>query len=159
MKTFETFTLEKIGGVGIVKINRPKAVNTLTNQLFDEIQLVTKAIEDDPELLCIVLTGEGKHFCGGIDISLLAEVSPEWSVRNVNKLHARLHSWENMTQPIIAAINGACMGGGFELALCCDIRIAAADAVFAVPEVSFDLSLTGYGRQPTITKDGWGQYG
>ncbi len=140
MPSLETFTLEKIGAVGIVRLNRPQAFNAFTSQMFDELELVTRQIEDDPDLLCIILTGEGNHFCAGIDISLLAETSSEWSVRNVNKLHARLFRWENLTQPTIAAINGACMGGGLELVLTCDMRIAAANATFSVPEVSFGIS-------------------
>jgi enoyl-CoA hydratase len=140
MQPLETFTLEKIGAVGVVRMNRPKAFNSFTSQMFDEIELIIKQIENDHDLLCIVLTGEGKHFCAGIDISLLAQTSSEWSLRNVNPLHARLTRWENMTCPTIAAINGACMGGGLEYALTCDIRVAAADAVFSTPEVSFGVS-------------------
>jgi len=140
MQPLETFTLEKIGGVGIVRMNRPKASNSFTSQMFTEIELITKQVEDDPDMRCIILTGEGKHFCAGIDISLLAETSSEWSVRNVIKVHTNLNRWENLTQPTIAAINGACIGGGLEFALTCDIRIAADNAVFAMPEVSFGLS-------------------
>lgn len=140
MQPLETFSLEKIDAVGVVRMNRPKAFNSFTSQMFDEIELITKQIEDDHDLLCIILTGEGKHFCAGIDISLLAQTNSEWSLRTVNPLHARLTRWENMTQPTIAAINGACMGGGLEYALTCDIRIAATDAVFSTPEVSFGVS-------------------
>jgi Enoyl-CoA hydratase/carnithine racemase len=152
MPQLETFTLEKIGAVGIVRMNRPKAFNTFTIQMFDELELITKQIEDDHDLRCIVLTGEGHHFCAGIDISLLAETSSEWSVRNVNKLHARLFRWENMTQPIVAAINGACMGGGLEFALTCDMRIAAANASFSMPEVGFGLApdMGGSQRLPKV---------
>jgi enoyl-CoA hydratase len=152
MHSLETFTLEKNGAVGIVRMNRPKAFNSLTSQMFAELELVIKQIEDDHDLLCIILTGEGKHFCAGIDISLLAETSSEWSLRNVNRLHAHLTRWENMTQPTIAAINGACMGGGLEYALTCDIRIASAGAIFSTPEVSFGMSpdMGGSQRLPRI---------
>lgn len=140
MQPLETFTLEKIGGVGIVRMNRPKNFNSFNSLMFDEIELITKEIEDDHDLCCIILTGEGKHFCAGIDISLLAQTSSEWSLHNVNRLHARLNRWEHMTQPVIAAINGACMGGGLEYALTCDIRIAATNASFSTPEVNFGVS-------------------
>ena len=152
MQPLETFSIEKIGRVGIVRMNRPQAFNTFTSKMFEELDLLTRQIEMDPKLLCIVLTGAGKHFCAGIDISLLAETSSEWSLRNVNRLHASLFRWENLTQPTIAAINGACMGGGFEFALTCDIRIAAADAAFSMPEVSFGLSpdMGGSQRLPRL---------
>lgn len=140
MQPLETFSLEKVDAVGVVRMTRPKAFNTFSAKMFEELELITKQIEANPDLLCIVLTGEGNHFCAGIDISLLGETSTEWSVRNVNILHASMLRWENLTQPTIAAINGACMGGGLEYALCCDIRIAAANASFSVPEVSFGLS-------------------
>lgn len=152
MKLLETFTIEKVGAVGIVRMNRPQSFNAFTSQMFDEIDLVTRHIESDPELLCIILTGAGKHFCAGIDISLLAETSSEWSVRNVNRVHASLFRWENLTQPTIAAINGACIGGGFEFALTCDIRLAAANANFSMPEVGFGMSpdMGGSQRLPRL---------
>lgn len=140
MQTLETFTLEKVGKVGIVRMNRPKFLNAFNMQMFAEIEFITQAVENNPDLLCVVLTGEGKHFSSGIDISLLSQITSEWSVRNVNRLHAHMTHWENLTCPTIAAINGACMGGGLEWALTCDIRIAAADAVFSMPEVSFGMS-------------------
>ncbi len=140
MQPLETFTLEKVGPVGIVRMNRPKALNTFTSQTFAEIELITQQVENDRDILCVILTGEGKHFSAGIDISLLSQLNSEWSLRNVNRLHAHMSHWENMTCPTIAAINGACMGGGLEFALTCDIRIAASDAVFSTPEVSFGVS-------------------
>ncbi|NPV91905.1 MAG: enoyl-CoA hydratase/isomerase family protein [Firmicutes bacterium] len=152
MQPLETFTLEKIGSVGIVRMNRPKAFNAFTSRMFEEMELITRQIEDEHDLLCIILTGEGRHFCAGIDISLLSETSTEWSVRNVSRIHARLSRWENLTQPTIAAINGSCIGGGLEYAMTCDIRIAASDANFSVPEVSFGLSpdMGGSQRLPRL---------
>lgn len=140
MQPLEAFTLEKVGAVGVVRMNRPQAFNAISAKMFEELESITKQIEASPDLLCIVLTGEGKHFCAGIDISLLSELTTEWSVRNVNIIHANLLRWENLTQPTIAAIKGACLGAGLEYALCCDFRIAAASASFSVPEVSFGLS-------------------
>lgn len=152
MKSLETFTLEKVDNVGIVRMNRPQSFNTFTSQMFEEMELITQQIEDEYDLLCVILTGAGKHFCAGIDISLLAETSTEWSLHNVTKIHARLFRWENLTVPTIAAVNGACMGGGFEYALTCDIRVAAANASFSMPEVSFGLSpdMGGSQRLPRI---------
>jgi len=136
----ETFTLEIVGKVGIARMNRPDSLNCFNAKMFEELEGIAKAIEANHDLQCIVLTGEGKHFSAGIDISLLKEINSEWSLRNVNILHANLHRWENLHQPTIAAINGACIGGGLAYALCCDIRIAATNASFALPEVGFGLS-------------------
>lgn len=147
MDQLETFILEKIDGVGLVKIHRPLQLNTFNMKMFEEVELITKRIEQDQEILCVVLTGEGKNFCAGIDIALLKETSSQWSLSNVPKIHHHLFRWANLNQPIIAAINGACIGGGLEFALACDIRIAAANAKFAAPEVSFGLSTDMGGSQ------------
>lgn len=147
MKKLETFVLQKKDAIGLVYINRPEHHNTFTMQMFSELEILTRQIEDDPEILCVVLTGSGQHFCAGIDISLLKETSSEWSLRNVPRLHSYLFRWASLSQPVIAAINGACIGGGLEFALACDIRIAATDARFATPEVSFGLSTDMGGSQ------------
>lgn len=152
MSNFENFSFEKRGPVGLVQINRPGNHNSLTLDLFSEMELLTKEIEDDEEIRCIILTGAGANFCAGLDLSILGATNSQWSLRNVSRLQGHLNRWENLSQPIIAAINGGCIGGGLELALACDIRIAAADAKFAMPEVSFGLSpdLGGSQRLPRV---------
>lgn len=152
MHQLDTFNLEKKGPVGIVSLNRPRAFNSFTMQMFEEMELMLRQIEDDHDLLCVVLTGRGQHFCAGIDISLLGETNSEWSLRNVYRLHTSLGRWENLNAPTIAAINGACIGGGLEFALTCDMRIAAQNAAFAAPEVSFGLSpdMGGSQRLPRV---------
>jgi enoyl-CoA hydratase len=152
MDQLESFILERVGKVGLVKINRPAQLNTFNMKMFEELELISKRIEQDHEILCVVLTGEGKNFSAGIDIALLKETSSQWSLSNVPNIQHYLFRWANLSQPIIAAINGACIGAGLEFALACDIRIAAANAKFATPEVSFGLSpdMGGSQRLPRL---------
>lgn len=148
MQQLKNFILVKNGAVGIVYINRPEIANSFNMEMFNELGLISSQIEEDTDLLCIVLTGAGKHFCAGLDHSVSKKLTPEFSMRKVNQeIHANFFRWENLTQPTIAAINGACIGGGFEFALTCDIRISSADAIFSTPGVSFGFSPTMGGSQ------------
>jgi enoyl-CoA hydratase len=149
---FENLTLERRAAVGLVHLNRAERSNSLTMELFAELEQLARCLEEDADIRCVVLTGAGRHFCAGIELQVLAETTSQWSARHVFRLQESYNRLAALPQPVIAAVNGACIGGGLELALACDIRIAAADAVFSVPEVSFGLSpdLGGSQRLPRV---------
>jgi len=130
--------LERDGPVARVTLERPAKLNTLTPAMLDALERVAREIEVDTELRLVVLTGAGdKAFCVGADINEWAALKPldmwrRWTRRG----HQVFDQWARLRQPVIAAINGHAFGGGLELAICTDIRIAADRAQFALPEAS-----------------------
>lgn len=144
---FDNFLVEKKGAVVLVRINRPKFANCLNEELWGEMDLLLRELEGDQQAGCVVLTGVGKHFCAGLDLSLLSQVDPRYIRYHLPFIQNLNNRWENLGQPVIAAINGTCVGGGLELALSCDIRLAAGDAVMSIPEVNFGLSADTGGSQ------------
>ena len=135
--------LDKKEGIGIIKINRPEAMNSLNEEvLLDLDQAVDKAI-GDPEIQVIVFTGEGRAFVAGADIAGMHPLDEkggmEWG-----KLGQRVfRKIEKLDKPTIAAVNGFALGGGCELALACDLRIASEKAKFGQPEVGLGI-IPGY---------------
>lgn len=157
MTSFVNFLLEKQGAVSVVTINRPQSLNTMTDEAWQEMEVLLQELDDDQETCCIVLTGAGKHFSAGIDLSVLRQVDSQHVMRNLPRLQRLYDRWEKLDQPVIAAINGVCIGSGMELALACDIRLAATDALFSIPEVQFGLSPDMGGSQRLARTVGPGQ--
>ncbi|MDD2216683.1 MAG: enoyl-CoA hydratase-related protein [Eubacteriales bacterium] len=135
--------LDKKEGIGIIKINRPEAMNSLNEEvLLDLDQAVDKAA-GDPEIQVIVFTGEGRAFVAGADIAGMHPLDEkggmEWG-----KLGQRVfRKIEKLDKPTIAAVNGFALGGGCELALACDLRVASEKAKFGQPEVGLGI-IPGY---------------
>lgn len=124
-------------GVALVTLTRPHVMNAVNLQLRTEIIDLARALDADPSVSVVVITGDGdKAFCAGADLK-------ERGQRSVAELYDERRFFRNrwvssvasMAKPTIAAINGYCLGGGFELALQCDLRIASGNATFALPEV------------------------
>lgn len=149
----ERVKYEREDHIAIIKIDYPPA-NTLGRQTLDELDQVFTEICRDKEMKAIVLTGEGKMFIAGADIKEInqlgsAEEGKEMALKG-QKLFSRM---EQMKKPIIAAINGACLGGGMELAMACHIRFASESAKFGQPEINLGL-IPGFGgtqRLPRLT--------
>lgn len=138
---YKELILEKNDGIATVTINRKEKGNCWTMQLYQEFEQVQKELHDDDSIRVIVLTGAGNTaFCGGIDISLLGMGNPEFVGKLLPWLQSVNTGWETHSKPVIAAINGSSIGGGVELALACDIRVASDKARFALPEVRVGLS-------------------
>jgi enoyl-CoA hydratase/carnithine racemase len=128
---------EERDGILLLTLNRPEALNALSNELATALLAVVKAVETRRDIRALVITGAGdRAFCAGADLRERSGLSPDekWAQRtrlwNVNEA-----LW-NLPQPVIAAIDGWCLGGGFELALFSDLRIATPQAVFSFPEMT-----------------------
>ena len=126
--------LEKEGHLAIVTINRPKALNALNSETLKELDVIIEDLENDNEIYAVILTGAGdKAFVAGADISEMKDLNEdqgrEFGILG-NKVFRRL---EDLNKPVIAAISGFALGGGCEIAMACDIRIASEKAVFGQP--------------------------
>lgn len=144
--------VEREGSVALVKMNRPKALNALNSETLKELSDVFSSLERDPEVSVIVITGEGKAFVAGADISEMQGLSAEEG-RHFARLGQDVFSQiERCVKPVIAAINGFALGGGCELSLACDIRLASEKAKFGQPETGLGITpgFAGTQRLPKI---------
>ena len=131
-------SLARDGHVAVVTLERAAKLNSLTPSMLDELEGIARYLEADHEIRIVVLTGAGaKAFCVGADINEWAALQPldMWR-RWVRRGHQVFDQWARLRLPVIAAINGHAFGGGLELAITADIRIAAVGAQFALPEAS-----------------------
>lgn len=138
MKDFETVATMVEGGMGIIKINRPDARNALNSQVLSEIQKALDKFQQDKDVGVVVFTGVGeKSFAAGADISELRERTMVDALSSyMQNVYGELEGYE---KPTIAAINGFALGGGCELAMACDIRIASENAKLGLPEVTLAI--------------------
>lgn len=135
---FELILAETRGRVGLITLNRPKALNALNDPLMDEIGSALDAFEADANIGAIVITGSEKAFAAGADIGAMAS----FSYMDAYKGDYISRNWERVKtcrKPIIAAVAGFALGGGCELAMMCDIIIAADTAKFGQPEVKLGI--------------------
>jgi len=125
------------GAVAWVTLNRPHALNAINQEIREQLPRAIRAADEDPEVRVILLNGAGdRAFCAGADIKGFGDVGSLSDFRQSRAHHHWIGAFEDARKPLIAAIHGHCLGGGLEIALACDIRIAAANATFALPEVS-----------------------
>ncbi|MGB3737378.1 MAG: enoyl-CoA hydratase-related protein [Ilumatobacter sp.] len=143
-----TITLEAADdGIALVTLNRPDRLNAITSTMIDELDRVVTAVDLDPELRAVVLTGAGRGFCAGLDLMAQGTAPGAEDVRPVVSgfmwqdhlatLHERIH---RSRKPWIAAVNGPCVGGGFAMALACDIRTASSSATFGAVFLKIGVS-------------------
>lgn len=155
--SYENILFEKADGIGKITINRPKAANALNEATVTELQDVVNKIAKDAEVKVVIVTGAGpKFFVAGADIkemqALTAPQGRTWGQFGQD-VFTKL---ENIPQPVIAAINGFALGGGCELSMACDIRIAVEGAKFGQPEVGLGIT-PGFGgtqRLPRLVGKG-----
>lgn len=136
--------------IAIVKINRPP-VNALNTEVVLEIEQLFEELGKDEELRVIVLTGEGKAFVAGADISEMKEFDPIHAREFAQNGHRALNKVEGINKPVIAAINGFALGGGCEIALACDFRIMADTAKIGQPEVNLGI-IPGFGGTQRLSR-------
>lgn len=149
---YSNLSLTKDGNVAILAINRPNAMNALNTELLLELDMALENLNEDSEIFVIILTGEGKAFVAGADISEMKDKTPE-AARSFGMLGSKIfRRLELMEKPVIAAVNGYALGGGCELAISCDIIIAGEKAKFGQPEVGLGITpgFAGTQRLPRI---------
>jgi enoyl-CoA hydratase len=145
----ETLLYEIEGGIGIITLNRPDRLNALSIQLKEELSELFDHIGRDDTVLAVILTGGPKVFCAGADIKERAKMQPSQAEAYFNRLksHQFYCKIENFEKPVIAAVSGVAVGGGCELSLVCDLRIASETARFGVPEVKLGMIPAAGGTQ------------
>jgi 3-hydroxypropionyl-coenzyme A dehydratase len=126
--------------IAIIKINRPEVLNALNKEIMTELSQAIDIVSTDDGIKVIVITGTGERsFCAGADIRYVVNVDPIEAERYATFIHTLLNKIENLQKPVIAAINGYALGGGCELALACDIRIASSNAKIGQTEVTIGI--------------------
>jgi enoyl-CoA hydratase len=148
--------LKKDDGVALLTVDRPEALNAMNFDMLQELSQVLDRVASDDEVRVLVVTGAGRAFIAGADIghmsSMTAQEAKAWSQLG----QATVGKLEKLRRPVIAAVNGYALGGGTELALACDIRIASDKAVFGQPEVVLGM-IAGFGgtqRLPRLVGPG-----
>jgi enoyl-CoA hydratase len=149
---YETIIVETKGRVGLIRLNRPNALNALNAQLIGELSQVLDRFEDDAGIGCIVITGSDKAFAAGADIK---EMQAKTFVQAYkDDFIAKWYRVANARKPVIAAVAGFALGGGCELAMMCDIIIAADTARFGQPEIKLGVMPGAGGTQRLIRQIG-----
>ncbi|MBV7276934.1 short-chain-enoyl-CoA hydratase [Clostridium sp. PL3] len=148
---FKNIILNKKDKIAMVTINRPKALNALNSETLKELDTIIDELYADEEIFAVIVTGEGKAFVAGADISEMKDLSTmegrKFGLLG-NKVFRKL---ENMGKPVIAAVNGFALGGGCELSMACDIRIASSKAKFGQPEAGLGIT-PGFGGTQRLAR-------
>lgn len=145
---FETILYEKDEGIGIVTLNRPKSMNAISRLLISELDAVFGEIGDDSDISAVIITGNEKVFAAGADIKEIGMIHTPFDAHAfVIKILSVFNKIENLSKPVIAAVSGLALGGGCELSMACDIRIAAENAMFGQPEIKIGVIPGGGGTQ------------
>ncbi|KML40880.1 MULTISPECIES: enoyl-CoA hydratase-related protein [Bacillaceae] len=148
-KSYETIEVSQQGKLGLIVLNRPKVLNAINRTMVSEILAAMEGFEADSTVKAIVLSGNGRAFAAGADIDEMAnDHAIDFELRNQFK------DWDRLAmikKPIIGAVQGFALGGGFELALCCDLLYAADNAEFGFPEVNLGV-MPGAGGTQRLTK-------
>lgn len=140
---FECLLYEKAEKIATVRLNRPRVLNAMNRQLWKDLELALDNAGSDPDITVLIITGEGRAFSTGADLKESGTRTPEAYreyLENLQDVSKKIIRYE---KPVIAAINGYALGSGYELALACDIRIAADDAQIGSPEARVTSSVTG----------------
>lgn len=148
---FKNIILEQDQNIAVIKLNRPKALNALNSETLKEINDAIEIIEKDESIYTVIITGEGKAFVAGADISEMKDLNSiqgrEFGILG-NKVFRRI---ETLRKPVIAAVNGFALGGGCELSMACDIRIASVKAKFGQPESGLGIT-PGFGGTQRLAR-------
>lgn len=150
--TFKNLLLENSDSIAVVKINRPDKLNALNSETMENLKNIFTELQNDDETSVIILTGSGeKAFAAGADISELSKLDEISGKAFAEKGQAIFNLIENLSKPVIAAVNGFALGGGCELALACHIRLASENAKFGQPEVNLGI-IPGFGGSQRLTR-------
>ena len=144
---FETLLFQKDGAVAHISLNRPQVVNAYNIQMRDDFSEALSAVQLDQEVRALLITGEGRGFCAGADLTEFGSAPSQVIARQVRWERDIWGQLVNLDKPVVAAVHGYCIGSGLEIALLCDLRIAAAGTVFALPEVQLGMIPAAGGTQ------------
>ncbi|MGD8731183.1 MAG: enoyl-CoA hydratase-related protein [Anaerolineales bacterium] len=147
--TYRDLQVELQGKVGLIRIDRPKALNALNSNVMEELHEALQSFDADPQVGAIVITGNERAFAAGADIKQMVEASAVEMLEN-----DPIGLWDHVqevTKPVIAAVSGWCLGGGNELAMACDMIVASETAVFGQPEINLGV-IPGAGGTQRLTR-------
>ncbi|MEM7407250.1 MAG: crotonase/enoyl-CoA hydratase family protein [Pseudomonadota bacterium] len=144
---YETLECTIDGAIATVSLNRPRQANAMNEAMWDELESCFRALDAAEAVRVVILRGNGKHFCAGIDLDMLTGMSPEGEpARAAERLRDRilelqrnLSTIEACRKPVLAEVHGACLGGGLDIISCCDLRYCTDDARFAIKEIDVGL--------------------
>ena len=166
MSDYQAFQVELTGNIAHVQINRPEKVNAMNAAFWTEIIEIFQWIDETDAVRVVVLSGAGKHFSAGIDLMLLASVANEMGKdvgrnarmlrRKILQMQASFNAVDQCRKPVLAAIQGYCIGGAIDLIAACDMRYAAEDAQFSIKEIDMGMAadVGTLQRLPRIIGDG-----
>ncbi|WP_044874727.1 crotonase/enoyl-CoA hydratase family protein [Pseudomonas sp. LFM046] len=166
MPDYKAFRVELADKIAHVQINRPEKINAMNADFWREIVEIFREIEDNDEVRVVVLSGAGKHFSSGIDLMMLASVGAQLGPdagrnartlrRKILELQASFNAVDNCSKPVIAAIQGYCLGGAIDLVSACDMRYCTVDAQFSIKEIDIGMAadVGTLQRLPRIIGDG-----
>ena len=149
MTEYNTILVEQQQGAGLIRLNRPQALNALNNQLIEELMDALAVFDADPAVGAVVITGNERAFAAGADIKEMADASAVDMLRN-NHI-AQFDRIMSIKKPVIAAVSGWCLGGGNELAMSCDMVVASETARFGQPEINLGV-IPGAGGTQRLTR-------
>ncbi|MHA6251183.1 enoyl-CoA hydratase [Oceanobacillus sp. CAU 1775] len=158
MRTNQMIDIQIKNHVCILTLNRPEAANALSIQMLDELNKALETIENDSSVFCTILTGSGeKAFCAGADLKERKGMSDDEVIKTVQYIGQTVNNVEKLRMPVIAALNGVAFGGGLELALACDFRIASDKVKLGLTETSLAIIPGAGGTQRLPRLIGLGQ--
>ena len=148
---FKNLILEKDRKIAVLTINRPNALNALNSELLKELDSAIDCLSEDDEVLAVVLTGAGKAFVAGADIGEMKDLTVSEGRKFGTLGNKVFRKLETLEKPVIAAVNGFALGGGCEISMACDIRIASEKAKFGQPEVGLGIT-PGFGGTQRLAR-------
>ena len=140
MSNMKYIQLEPQGEIALLRINRPEALNAMNIDVISELSRTVDILGADESIKVVIITGSGeKSFCAGADISYMVNIDPITAEKYASSAQSVLNKIERLEKPVVAAVNGYALGGGCELAMVCDIRIASSNAKLGQPEVTIGI--------------------
>ena len=140
MSNMKYIQLEPQGEIALLRINRPEALNAMNIDVISELSRTLDILGADESIKVVIITGSGeKSFCAGADISYMVNIDPITAEKYASSAQSVLNKIERLEKPVVAAVNGYALGGGCELAMVCDIRIASSNAKLGQPEVTIGI--------------------
>jgi 3-hydroxypropionyl-coenzyme A dehydratase len=152
MSTMKYIQIEPLGDVCLLRINRPEALNAMNTDVIAELSRSIDIVGFDDSIKVVIITGSGeKSFCAGADIAYMVNIDPMSAEKYATSAQSVLNKIERLDKPVIAAVNGFALGGGCELSMVCDMRIASSNAKMGQPEVTIGIP-PGWGGTQRLVK-------